>query len=338
VTPGMGGVGEAVEAESEGAVLGPLAEAGEFDPVRGDDQWLHGSKRYLSPRRYSCPVEVTFYGVRGSCPTSGDEYFKVGGNTSCVLVSSEGEDPLILDLGTGLRALGESLQRKARFEGRPLRATALLTHLHFDHILGLPFFSPFRDPGATMEVHGPRQPGGLYRTLLQVVQPPFFPIQLTEFRGQIRFHDTDEGELVVGGAKVSARLVPHVGTTLGYRIECDGRVLAYIPDHQAPPDRFSVDDRVLELCRGADLLIHDAQYTDAEYVEHADWGHSTFAYAVRVAAEAGARRLVLFHHDPRHTDAAIARFVDMARHLPDAKALEDISVAHEGSTIDFGRA
>ncbi len=283
-------------------------------------------------------MEVTFYGVRGSCPCSGDEYFKVGGNTSCVLVSSEGEDPLILDLGTGLRALGESLQRKSRFEGRPLRATALLTHLHFDHILGLPFFSPFRDPGATMEVHGPRQPDGLHRTLLQVVQPPFFPIRLTEFRGQIRFHDTDEGELVVGGAKISARVVPHVGTTLGYRIECEGRVLAYIPDHQAPPDRFSVDERVLELCRGADLVIHDAQYTDAEYVEYADWGHSTFAYAVRVAAEAGARRLVLFHHDPRHTDAAIARFVDMARHLPDAKALEDVSVAHEGSTIDLGRA
>ncbi len=285
-------------------------------------------------------MEVVFYGVRGSCPCSGPAYRRFGGNTACIEVRIDGDDPLILDLGTGARALGDALDPRLRKEGRPLRATALLTHLHFDHILGLPFFRPLRDPGSCLEVHGPRQKEGtcLDDVVHSVVQPPFFPIEMKEFRGEVTFRDTGDEDFAVGTAKVRARFIPHSGPTLGYRIEAEGRVLAYLSDHQAPLDRLQVSDGVLELCDGADLVVHDAQYSNEEFLDHADWGHSTPAYAVRVAARAGAKRLVLFHHDPSHTDRALERLLAEARRLPDAKALEDVWAAHEGWTVDLGRS
>jgi phosphoribosyl 1,2-cyclic phosphodiesterase len=284
-------------------------------------------------------MQVTFYGVRGSCPCSGDQYRRVGGNTACTRVTIDDDDPLILDLGTGARALGDELAPALRAEGRPLRASALLTHLHFDHILGLPFFTPLLDPGAVLNLYGPRlDEGPLKETLHIAVQPPFFPISMADFRGEIRFHDTGDEDFAVGAAKVRARFVHHRGNTLGFRVEANGKTLAYLPDHQAPLDRWTVGDPVLELCDGADLLVHDAQYADEEFVEKSDWGHSTVAYAVRVAAQAGARRLVLFHHDPAHTDRDLERLTSQARHLPDAKRLQDISLAREGVTIDLGKS
>jgi phosphoribosyl 1,2-cyclic phosphodiesterase len=283
-------------------------------------------------------VEVTFFGVRGSCPCAGDRYRRYGGNTSCVLVRIEGDDPLILDMGTGLRALGAALDRELRAEGRPLRATALLTHLHFDHILGLPFFEPLHDPGAVLDIYGPQQDDGrLKERLHAAVQPPFFPVEFTELRGEACFHDTWNEDFAVGTAKVLARSVPHPGNTLGYRIEAEGAVLAYLPDHQAPLDRSTVPDGVLELCRGADLVVHDGQYTDTEFMERSEWGHSTVPYAVHVAAEAGASRLALFHHDPSHGDKEIDALVRRARGLPEAKQLEEVFAAREGSVVELGR-
>jgi ribonuclease BN (tRNA processing enzyme) len=283
-------------------------------------------------------VNVTFYGVRGSCPCSGDRYRRYGGNTSCLLVELDGDEPLILDLGTGLRALGDVLIKDVRALGTPLHATALLTHLHFDHILGLPFFAPLHDPGARLTVHGPAQPkGSLKDALHAAVQPPVFPIHMEQFRGDLEVVDTRDEVFSVGAAKVMARTIPHSGATLGYRIEADGRVLAYLPDHQAPLDRRSITDGVLELCQGADLLVHDGQYTDDEFAAKADWGHSTAAFAVHVAAEAEVKRLVLHHHDPSHNDRDVDRVLSLARRLPEAKALEDVSSAHEGQSIDLGR-
>lgn len=290
-------------------------------------------------------MHVTFFGVRGSCPCSGAEYRRIGGNTSCTLVSVDGEPPLVLDLGTGMRALGEVLRRQARREGRPLHAQALLTHLHFDHILGLPFFAPLHDPGARLTVYGPPQEREhLREALAGAVQPPFFPVKMVELSGEIDvrevggpFGGTAAGPLdssfMLGRISARATRVPHPGSTLGFRIEGEGKALVYLPDHQAPLDRETVPDDVRALCEGADLLLHDAQYSDDEFASKPDWGHSTVAYALRVAAESGVRRLLLFHHDPSHTDRDVAKLLRGARRLADACRVKEVSVASEGSTV-----
>ncbi len=251
----------------------------------------------------------------------------------------DGALPLILDLGTGLRALGEYLRASSTTDG-PLRATALLTHLHYDHVLGLPFFAPMRDPGAVLDVHGPSQVGGtLHDVVAGIVQPPFFPIHMGQFQGTINFHELDGSEkFAVGPIEVTARSVPHIGHTLGYRIEADGAVVAYLSDHQAPMDRRSVGEHVLALCDGADLVVHDAQYSNQEFDALPDWGHSTVDYAVHVAAEAGARRLALFHHDPAHDDSVIDTMLAHAQHLASGVPTLEVSAASEGTTIDLGKA
>ncbi len=297
-------------------------------------------------------MRVTFFGVRGSCPCAGPEYRRVGGSTSCVLVSVEGEPPLVLDLGTGMRALGVSLGGGDRGAG-PLRANALLTHLHFDHILGLLFFSPLNEPDARLTIYGPRQDDECLRTTLErAVQPPFFPVKLVELGGEIDVREIPAvgdaaspanaaavGAPVVaepvelGRITVRAWRVPHPGNTLGFRVEAEGRTLVYVPDHQAPADRSTVPDAIRSLCDGADLLLHDAQYDDEEFEAKRDWGHSTFGYAVRVAAESGVRRLFLYHHDPSHTDRDVGVLVRRARRLPDAARIGEVAVATEGTTV-----
>lgn len=278
---------------------------------------------------------MTFYGVRGSCPCAGDRYRRVGGNTACTAVSVNGETPLVLDLGTGVRALGDLLCETARQEGRPLRVSALLTHLHFDHVMGLPFFTPLLvDPESALTIYGPPQDGASLRdTLASVVQPPFFPIQLKDLPGELDVREVMDEELAIGPFTVRAARIPHPGTTLGFRIQCGSTSLAYLPDHQAPGDRRSVAESVRQLCDGVDLLLHDAQYTDDEFSAKSAWGHSTVAYAVRVAAECGVGRLVLFHHDPLHSDREIGVLLRQAQRLPDASRLDDVSVAVEGGSV-----
>jgi phosphoribosyl 1,2-cyclic phosphodiesterase len=282
-------------------------------------------------------VRITYFGVRGSCPCSSDRYRRYGGNTSCVLVEVAGELPLIIDLGTGLRALGDHLQAPRSATGAPLRANVLLSHLHYDHVLGLPFFSPMRHPDAVVDVYGPAQEDGLGETLDSMVRPPFFPVHMAQFQGTFRFHELGEtDEFAIGAVKVKVRSIPHIGRTLGFRLEADDRVLAYLSDHQAPLDLRTIDPNVLELCDGADLLLHDAQYTEDEFAALPDWGHSTPNYAVRVARESGAKRLALYHHDPAHSDDEIDRMLREARDLAaDTGALE-VDAATEGSTVDLG--
>jgi phosphoribosyl 1,2-cyclic phosphodiesterase len=275
--------------------------------------------------------------VRGSCPCSGAEYVRYGGNTSCVSITVGSEPPIVLDLGTGLRPLGRQLEALHGTD-TPIEISALLTHLHWDHIIGLPFCTPLLKAGTTMDVYGPPQVGGtLHDVIDRVVVPPFFPVQVKELHGSIDFHEVEEDVFAIGSAKVRVRRVPHVGTTLGFRIEADGASVAYVSDHQTPDDRQAVAPSVLELCDGADLLIHDAQYTDEEFATKSNWGHSTVEYAVHVAAEAGVHRLALYHHDPDHTDEILDGFAAAAAKAPGASQLEALSVAAESTTVDLGR-
>jgi phosphoribosyl 1,2-cyclic phosphodiesterase len=281
-------------------------------------------------------VELTFYGTRGSCPCAGEQYRVYGGNTACVGLTTDDGEPIILDLGTGLRALGAALEGSSVTNARPLQASVLLTHLHLDHVVGLPFFSPLRHPDSVLDIYGPKQPDGdLADALSALVQPPFFPIPLALLPGHIHCHDTVEQDLAIGSATVRARLVTHRGPTLGYRIEADGASVAYIPDHEQPAEPGEIDDRVLELCADVDVLIHDGQYTEAEQAAKPHWGHSTVAYAVRIAREAGARQLVLFHHDPAHSDAEVDQLRDRAQEL--AGPALAVSAAREGERLTPGR-
>ena len=254
-----------------------------------------------------------------------------------MLVEVEGEPPLVLDMGTGLRSLGLHLMDGLAPTGRPMRGNCLLTHLHYDHVLGTPFFPPMRDPGALLEIYGPSQVDDtLQATMAGMVKPPFFPVHMADFRGELRYHDLKgNDEFQLGGIAVKVRTVPHIGNTLGFRIEADGATLAYVPDHQAPVDRTTVGAEVLELSEGVDLLLHDSQYTDDEFVELSDWGHSTPAYAVHVATQAGARRLDLFHHDPGHTDRQLDSMLRSARQVAQAIGKVEVNAAKEGGTFEL---
>ncbi len=271
-------------------------------------------------------LEVTFFGVRGSTPCSCDRTQRIGGNTSCVLVKGpEGDDPIVLDLGTGLRYLGEAMLADPPVAGcdttrDDFGGTALLTHLHWDHVQGIPFFVPLLRPDAQLRLVGPEQPGSNLRHEIEsFIRPPLFPVDLAVLPCEIEFIEKSVGRLACGSSTVTVASVPHCGPTNGYRIDNGEASVVYIPDHQQPVDgSHTVSPSVLELCDGADILIHDAQYDEAEFAMKADWGHSTVTYAAEVARQSGVKRLVLFHHDPTHDDAWIAEAVVVAqRHAGD---------------------
>lgn len=274
-------------------------------------------------------MQVTFYGVRGSTPCPAEANRRYGGNTSCVALESPGHDPIVLDLGTGLRLWGETLPLDGSFRGH-----ALVTHVHWDHVQGLPFFVPVLRTGSSLDVYGPPPPGSTLAACFETfVAPPYFPVAIGELPGSIVFHDVSDTDLIVGDAKVKVRSVPHTGLTNGYRIEQDGVVVTYISDHQMPVDgSHGVTDAVLELCEGADLLIHDSQYTPEEFSMKRDWGHCTVDFAVHVAAEAGAKRLALFHHDPSHHDEIVDCLLAGARTLARGR-VDEVIAAAEGLTV-----
>jgi len=282
-------------------------------------------------------IRVGFHGVRGSTPCEGAQYARYGGHSSCVTVEAPDQAPIILDLGTGVRALG------AQMGAVELHSTVLLTHLHWDHVQGLPFFAPMHNPATTLDVHGPRQAeGDLGEVFAQMMRPPFFPIRPDGLAGTVRFHDTGDDDFPVGLAKVRSRWVRHVGPTLGYRVDWNGIAIAYIPDHgpgccpDDPDDH--VPQEILELCDGVDILIHDAQHTMAEYGPKRHWGHSTIDYAILVAREAGARKLALFHHDPAHHDEELDRIAVEAAETSAACGSAEVVVAREGLVLDVAAA
>ncbi len=277
---------------------------------------------------------MTFYGVRGSTPCSCDANRRYGGNTACVSIDFPGADPIVLDLGTGLRFWGRSFGPDQPFVGH-----ALVTHLHWDHVQGLPFFTPVLRPGSRLDIYGP-PPGEctLEEAFDEFMGPPYFPVRVADLPGDIRFHTVDHEHFAIGDVGVTARSVPHIGPTNGYRIERDGLAIAYISDHQQPLDgSLEVPDAVLELCDHADLVIHDAQYTAAEFETKAHWGHCTVEFAVAVAAQSGARRLALFHHDPEHDDSVVDALARRADERARQLGVAEVLAASEGTTLSLGR-
>jgi phosphoribosyl 1,2-cyclic phosphodiesterase len=281
-------------------------------------------------------IRVVFNGVRGSTPCAGPEYARFGGQSSCVALESENAPPIIFDLGTGLRPY--SRRSDGEFHG-----TALLSHLHWDHVQGLPFFTPLHCPGSSLDIFGPRQPEApLGEVFAQMMRPPFFPITPSQLTGDVRFHGTGEDDFPVGQAKVRSRWVRHVGPTLGFRVDLNGVSVAYIPDHGPGCHPDHADDyiphEILELCDGVDVLIHDAQHTNAEYEPKRHWGHCTVDYAVHVARESGARRLVLFHHDPTHSDDDLVAIERAASDYAAQIGAPEVTAGYEGLEIELSAA
>jgi phosphoribosyl 1,2-cyclic phosphodiesterase/DNA-binding NarL/FixJ family response regulator len=263
-------------------------------------------------------MRVRFWGTRGSIPTPGPTTLRYGGNTSCVEIDPGDGSHIVIDCGTGAAALGAALMRAGE---RPLRGRLLISHAHWDHIQGLPFFAPLFVVGNEWDVYAPH--GFLHsvrETLAGQMQHTYFPVDLEQLGATIRFHDLTEGMFTIGDITVSTRYLNHPALTLGYRLERAGVSIAYCCDHEPqsrpPAAGFgALTDREQEhlaFVAGADLLIHDAQYRTSEYAEKIGWGHSTLEYAVAVAEHAEVKSLALTHHDPRRSDDEIDRDVGAA--------------------------
>ncbi len=251
-------------------------------------------------------MRARIWGGRGSIATPVSGTTRYGGNTACIEVRLDDGTLLILDAGTGARGLGVAL-----LQDPPERIDLLLTHLHVDHVEGLGAFEPIWRPQTDLHIWGPASPvASLDERIARYFSPPLFPIHLSEVPARCTFHDAPDGMWRIGNARLRSDPIQHPGPTVGYRIEADGKVLTYLTDHEPalgvdlrrmPPEWISG----FALASGADVLIHDTQYTPAEYEGRFGFGHSSTDHVATFADKAGVDRLVLFHHDPMHDDAAL---------------------------------
>jgi phosphoribosyl 1,2-cyclic phosphodiesterase/CheY-like chemotaxis protein len=289
-------------------------------------------------------VKLTFWGTRGSLPKPGSATVRYGGNTSCVQVETEAGTLVVLDCGTGAHELGQELLGR----GAPLSGHILISHTHWDHIQGLPFFTPLFVPGNSWDIYGPRGLGdSLKGTLAGQMQYDYFPVTLDALRAEVRYHDLVEGAFEIGEIRVQTRYLNHPALTLGFRLEADGASVAYICDHEPHARYLATHEGELvgedlahaEFLRGTDLVIHDAQYSKGEYPAKVGWGHSTADYAVRVCHTVGVPRLALTHHDPLHDDDTLDSLMKtLVEGLDgDAPPLE-VFAAREGQVIELKRA
>ena len=279
-------------------------------------------------------MKIRFWGTRGSLATPGRDTIRYGGNTSCVEVRSDDGGLLILDAGTGIRPLGDSLERGIE------RLDILLTHLHMDHIQGLGFFDPLFWPELEVHLWGPSSTTqGLRERLSRYLSPPLFPVRIADLPCSLTLHDVvAEPKFQIGSVEISAGLVCHPGPTVAYRIHADGATAVYMPDHEP----FLGDDHReaepswipgVSIAHGADLLIHDAQFSAEEYPLYVGWGHSSIDQTLAFARAAEVAHLVPFHHDPSHTDEILDQLYEKVRASEDLPF--ELSPATEGSTLEL---
>jgi ribonuclease BN (tRNA processing enzyme) len=269
-------------------------------------------------------------GVRGSIPAPGHAFCGVGGHTSCVAIGSPGQAPhLILDAGTGIQNV------IALWGDAPFHGTVLLSHLHWDHVYGIPFFRSADREGARTTVRVPRQlAGDAERTMDGLMAPPYFPIDHSGLLGDWRFCDLDEGRIDAEGCDVLCREIPHKGgRTFGFRVEFEGAVVSYLPDHSpcviGPGDDGlgELHEAALDLAQDADLLIHGGQFTKAELARATQFGHATMDYAIKLASGANVSRLLLTHHSPLRNDASLAQ-------IEECMSSDRIAFAREGDRLN----
>ena len=301
--------------------------------------------------RESVPARIRLWGVRGSIPVPGEGTVRYGGNTSCVEVRADGEI-IILDAGSGIRLLGLALDKE--FGPRSMKLTLLISHTHWDHIQGLPFFSPAYDQKNLIRVLGYEGArAGLAKILASQMETPFFPVSLRQLPSHLAIEELKEMEFQVGNVQVRSKFANHPGVCVGYRLATSSGSIAYFPDNEpyedlklqlASRDGINEDQardfataertKLVDFLEGCDVAVMDTQYTGEEYAKHIGWGHSPVGSVVSLAIDANVGKLVLFHHDPNHDDAMIDKIVEHARALV-AKSGNPLEVegAQEGAEI-----
>lgn len=277
----------------------------------------------------SAALQVRCWGTRGSMPSPGIATAGYGGNTSCIEVVAH-ERRFIFDAGTGIRLLGDHLAQQSE----PIRAELFLTHFHWDHIQGLPFFAPLYNPTTRLRVHGAKQGDIDIRTLIAgQMGPIYFPVPFERIAAHMEFEHLGGEPWNEHGVLIDSIRVRHPANTYGYKISADGAAVAYIPDSELEGGHYPLDarktyDQLVRFLGDVDVLYHDAMFSNDEYPQREGWGHSTFTQAVKLAEDAGVRRLYLFHHAPERTDVELSRILEELR----------LDIAHRGSKLEIAVA
>ncbi len=300
-------------------------------------------------RSVPASTRLKFWGTRGSISVPGRRTLGYGGNTTCVEMRADGEI-IVLDAGSGIRALGIALEKE--FQSQPIKLSLLITHAHWDHIQGLPFFAPAYEKKNEIRVRGYDGADMSFgKIMAEPMRLPFFPIAMRELSAKIDIKRLSEMEFSVGKVQVRARFVNHPGVCAGYRLFTSAGSIAFLPDHepygflhaakandlspeQAKKTREEERAGLVEFLHGSDILILDSQYTDAEYEKHVGWGHGSISSAVSLALDSEVRRLLLFHHDPSHDDAMLDAMLEDARRLVRERGKDiEVDAAREGEEV-----